>query len=241
MSGISATAVKELREISGAGMMDCKKALSEASGNLDKAMDILRKSGIAKAQKKTGRSTKEGLIYSYIHPGSKLGVLIEINCETDFVAKTDDFINLTKDLAMHIAASEPIAIKREDISFEIPNAQTFLMIEKDILNYNLNFDISSKPFKENIIEVSTILKLAPNQNVKHKMLTEINLTSLVTIDKNIRDKTELEKIILVKIPTEVYPTLYETFLFLYKQAGLKNVAIKEQVDFEKMYKEKKKP
>jgi len=115
------------------------------------------------------------------------------------------------------------------------------MIEKDILNYNLNFDISSKPFKENIIEVSTILKLAPNQNVKHKMLTEINLTSLVTIDKNIRDKTELEKIILVKIPTEVYPTLYETFLFLYKQAGLKNVAIKEQVDFEKMYKEKKKP
>jgi len=129
----------------------------------------------------------------------------------------------------------------KDISFEIPNAQTFLMIEKDILNYNLNFDISSKPFKENIIEVSTILKLAPNQNVKHKMLTEINLTSLVTIDKNIRDKTELEKIILVKIPTEVYPTLYETFLFLYKQAGLKNVAIKEQVDFEKMYKEKKKP
>jgi len=129
----------------------------------------------------------------------------------------------------------------KDISFEIPNTQTFVMIEKEILNYNLNFDISSKPFKENIIEVSTILKLAPNQNVKHKMLTEINLTSLVTIDKNIRDKTELEKIILVKIPTEVYPTLYETFLFLYKQAGLKNVAIKEQVDFEKMYKEKKKP
>ena len=96
MSGISATAVKELREISGAGMMDCKNALSEASGNLDKAMDILRKSGIAKAQKKSGRSTKEGMIYSYIHPGDKLGVLIEINCETDFVAKTDDFINLSK-------------------------------------------------------------------------------------------------------------------------------------------------
>ena len=119
MSAISATAVKELREISGAGMMDCKRALSEASGNLDQAMDILRKSGIAKAQKKSGRSTKEGMIYSYIHPGAKLGVLIEINCETDFVAKTDDFNNLNKDLAMHIAASAPIAIKREDIALDV--------------------------------------------------------------------------------------------------------------------------
>ena len=142
MSAISATAVKELREISGAGMMDCKKALSEASGNLDKAMDILRKSGIAKAQKKSGRSTKEGMIFSYIHPGAKLGVLIEINCETDFVAKTDDFINLTKNLAMHIAASEPIAIKREDISFEI------LEREKDI--YSDQAKQSGKP--NNIIE-----------------------------------------------------------------------------------------
>ena len=126
MVEISALAVKELREISGAGMMDCKKALSKADGNLDTAMDILRKTGIAKAQKKSGRSTKEGMIFSYIHPGAKLGVLIEINCETDFVAKTDDFINLTKDIAMHIAASEPIAIKREDISFDV------LEREKDI-------------------------------------------------------------------------------------------------------------
>ena len=115
MSEISASAVKELRNISGAGMMDCKKALSEASGNLDDAMDILRKSGIAKAQKKSGRSTKEGMVYSYIHPGSKLGVLVEINCETDFVANTDDFIRLNKDLAMHIAASSPIAVQREDV------------------------------------------------------------------------------------------------------------------------------
>ena len=142
MSGISATAVKELRDISGAGMMDCKKALSEASGNLQKAMDILRKSGIAKAQKKSGRSTKEGMIYSYIHPGSKLGVLIEINCETDFVAKTDDFINLSKDLAMHIAASAPISVKREDISLDV------LEREKDI--YTEQAKQSGKP--ENIIE-----------------------------------------------------------------------------------------
>ena len=119
MSEISAIAVKELREISGAGMMDCKRALSEASGNLNQAMDILRKSGIAKAQKKSGRSTKEGLIYSYIHPGSKLGVLVEINCETDFVANTEDFLNLNKDLAMHIAASSPISVNREGISNSI--------------------------------------------------------------------------------------------------------------------------
>ena len=128
----------------------------------------------------------------------------------------------------------------KDISFEIPNAQTFLMIEKEILNYNLNFDVSSKPFKENIIEVNTILKLSPNQNVKHKMLTEINMTALVSVEKNSQNKDELEKIILVKIPTEVYPVLYETFLFLYKQAGLKNVKVKKEVDFEKMYNEKKK-
>ena len=139
---ISATAVKELREISGAGMMDCKNALSEASGNLDKAMDILRKSGIAKAQKKSGRSTKEGMIYSYIHPGSKLGVLIEINCETDFVAKTDDFTNLSKDLSMHIAASAPISVKREDISLDI------LERERDI--YAEQARQSGKP--DNIID-----------------------------------------------------------------------------------------
>jgi len=142
MSKISATAVKELREISGAGMMDCKNALSEASGDLDKAMALLRKSGIAKAQKKSGRSTKEGLIYSYIHPGAKLGVLIEINCETDFVAKTEDFTNLNKDLAMHIAASAPISIKREEISLDL------LEREKDI--YADQARQSGKP--DNIID-----------------------------------------------------------------------------------------
>tara|TARA_B100000586_G_scaffold227663_1_gene175675 strand:+ start:168 stop:593 length:426 start_codon:yes stop_codon:yes gene_type:complete len=128
----------------------------------------------------------------------------------------------------------------KDISFEIPNTQTFIMIEKEILNYNLNFDIKSKPYKENIIEVNTILKLSPNQNVKHKMLTEINLASLVTIDKNFEDKNELEKIILVKIPTEVYPTLYETFVYLFKQAGIRDVNIEKNINFEKLYDEKKK-
>jgi preprotein translocase subunit SecB len=126
----------------------------------------------------------------------------------------------------------------KDVSFEIPNAQTYVMLEKEILNYNLNFDIKSKPYKENIIEISTILRLAPNQNVKHKMLTEINLTTLVSIEE--KSKEELEKIILIKIPTEVYPTLYETFIYLFKQAGIKDINIEKRVDFEKMYNEKKK-
>jgi preprotein translocase subunit SecB len=126
----------------------------------------------------------------------------------------------------------------KDISFEIPNAQTYVMLEKEILNYNLNFDIKSKPYKENIIEISTVLRLAPNQNVKHKMLTEINLTTLVSIEE--KNKEELEKIILIKIPTEVYPTLYETFIYLFKQAGIKDINIEKRVDFEKMYNEKKK-
>ena len=128
----------------------------------------------------------------------------------------------------------------KDISFEIPNVQTFVMLEKEILNYNLNFDIKSNPFKENIIEVNTILKLVPNQDVKHKMLVEINLTSLISIEKNFKDKKEIEKIILVKIPTEIYPTLYETFIYLFKQAGLKDIKIEKDVNFEKLYNEKKK-
>ena len=127
----------------------------------------------------------------------------------------------------------------KDISFEIPNAKAFVMLEKEIANYTLNFDIKSNPFKDNIIEVNTILKISPNQDVKNKILTEINLATLVTIEKNLEDKKELEKIILIKIPTEVYPTLYETFIYLFKQAGIKNIKIDKEVNFEKMYNEKK--
>ena len=128
----------------------------------------------------------------------------------------------------------------KDISFEIPNAQTFVMLEKEIPKYNLNFDIKSKPFKENIIEVNTILRLVPSQDVKNKMLTEINLSTLVSIEKNFQNKKELEKIILIDIPTEIYPTLYETFVYIFSQAGIKNIRIEKEVNFEKMYKEKNK-
>jgi len=116
---IDSKLVKELRDKTGAPMMDCKRALEKANGNLEKALDYLREQGVAKASQKAGRSTREGLIYSYIHPGEKLGVLLEINCETDFVARTDDFRNLAKDVAMQVAASNPIAIKSDDFPAEL--------------------------------------------------------------------------------------------------------------------------
>lgn len=112
---ISSKLVKELRDKTGAPMMDCKKALEKAAGDLEKALDYLREHGMAKASEKAGRTTREGLVYTYIHPGEKLGVLIEINCETDFVARTDDFRSLAKDVAMQVAATNPLAIRREDI------------------------------------------------------------------------------------------------------------------------------
>ena len=128
----------------------------------------------------------------------------------------------------------------KDVSFEIPSAQAFVLLEKEIPNYSLNFDIKSKPYKNNIIEVNTTLIIAPNQNVKHKVLTEITGTSLVSIEENFDNKQELEKIILIQVPAEVYPTLYETFVFLFKQAGIKNIKIDKEVDFEKMFNERKK-
>ena len=127
----------------------------------------------------------------------------------------------------------------KDISFEIPNVESFILLEKEIANYSLSFDIKSNAFKKNIIEVNTVLKISPNQNVKHKILTEITYTALVSVEKNFEDKKELEKIILIKIPTEIYPDLYETFVYLFKQAGIKNIEIYKKVDFEKLYNEKK--
>ncbi|MCH7665368.1 MAG: translation elongation factor Ts [Acidobacteria bacterium] len=113
---ITAQMVKELRERTGAGMMACKKALQEADGNLDAAVDFLRKSGIAAAAKRAGRIAAEGMVLSYIHAGGKIGVLVEVNCETDFVARTDDFQNLVKDIAMHIAAADPRFVEREEVT-----------------------------------------------------------------------------------------------------------------------------
>jgi preprotein translocase subunit SecB len=128
----------------------------------------------------------------------------------------------------------------KDISFEIPNAQSFIMLEKEIANYSLNFDIKSKPYKNNIIEVTTTLKMVPNQNVKHKILGEITGSSLVSIDKDFKDKDKIEKIVLITVPQEIYPTLYETFVFLFKQSGINNIQINKDVDFQKLYESRKK-
>lgn len=116
---ITAQMVKELREKTGAGMMDCKKALAESDGDVEKAVDLLRKKGIATAQKRAGRDTNQGVVQSYIHMGGKIGVLVEVNCETDFVAKTDDFIEFARNIAMHVAAADPVAVNPEDVAAEI--------------------------------------------------------------------------------------------------------------------------
>ena len=142
MANISAAMVKQLREKTGAGMMDCKNALSEVEGDVEKAIELLRKKGLATAQKRAGRALSEGMIQSYIHMTGKLGVLVEVNCETDFVAKNDDFQEFTKNIAMHIAATNPLGITPEDISQEI--------IEKEKEIYRAQALDMGKP--ENVID-----------------------------------------------------------------------------------------
>ena len=116
MADINAALVKQLRDRTGAGMMECKKALVEAGGDLEKAIDVLRKHGMAQAAKKAARTTKQGVIGTYIHHGAQLGVLVEVNCESDFVARTDDFTGLVQDIAMQIAAADPQFVRREDVT-----------------------------------------------------------------------------------------------------------------------------
>ncbi len=120
---ISAQHVKELRERTGAGWMDCKAALGETGGEVEQAIAWLRKKGIAKAQRKAGRTTREGAVGSYVHAGNKIGVLVELNCESDFVARTDEFKQLVHDLAMHIAAAEPRFVTREEVTSEVLNKE----------------------------------------------------------------------------------------------------------------------
>jgi elongation factor Ts len=139
---IRADMVKELRDKTGAGMMDCKKALSETEGDIEKAIDYLRQKGLSDAAKRTGRTATEGVIGSYIHPGGKIGVLVEVNCESDFVARTEEFQMLVKDLAMHVAASNPLYLRRE----EVP--ESVIAREKNI--YEVQAKEGGKP--EKIIE-----------------------------------------------------------------------------------------
>ena len=123
MAQISAAMVKELREKTGAGIMDCKGALKEKDGNLEEALVYLREKGLASASKKGGRITSEGVVASYIHAGGKIGVMVEVNCETDFVARTDAFVDFVKDITMHIAAAAPVALAREDVAAEVVESE----------------------------------------------------------------------------------------------------------------------
>lgn len=162
---ISAIVVKELRELSGAGMMDCKKALQESKGNIKKAMEVLRKNGIAKAQKKVGRSASDGLIIPYIHPGSKLGVLLEVNCETDFVARTDGFQDFCKDVAMHIAAAAPMTVLREELSKDVVESEKNIFKEQSKKSDKSNKIIEkmidgrmNKFYQENVLMEQSFVK-----------------------------------------------------------------------------------
>ncbi|MCH8871502.1 translation elongation factor Ts [candidate division KSB1 bacterium] len=139
---ISADTVKTLRERTGVGIMDCKSALTETDGDIDKAIELLRKMGVASAEKRVGRETNQGLVEAYIHAGSQLGVLVEINCETDFVAKTDDFKNFARDIAMQVAATGPRVVSRKDFPQED--------IDKELEIYKTQANNEGKP--ENIIE-----------------------------------------------------------------------------------------
>lgn len=189
MAQISAEMVKELREATGSGIMDCKRVLAEAEGDFDKAVDLLRKKGLAKAAKRAGRSTSEGMICSYIHTGAKLGVLVEINCESDFVAKTEDFQAFAKNIAMHIAAANPAGLNPEDVDPKI--------IEKEREIYRAQMLEEGKP--ANIIDkivdgkVEKFYKdvcLMSQQYVKdpQKTITEVLKETIGKIGENIQIK-----------------------------------------------------
>ena len=170
---VDAKKVKNLRDKTGAGMMDCKKALVESSGDMEKAVDYLRKTGITKAEEKSARIAKEGLIYSYIHQGNRLGVLLDIGCETDFVAKTEGFKDIAHNISMQIAATNPIAIRREDIDPELTDR------EKSI--YHEQAKSSGKP--EEIIDKIVEGKL--NKFFQDNCLLE--QTFIKDSEKNIQD------------------------------------------------------
>jgi len=189
MVEISAAMVKELRGATGSGIMDCKRVLAEAEGDYQTAVDLLRKKGLAKAAKRAGRSTSEGVIYSYIHTGAKLGVLVEVNCESDFVAKTDDFLAFVKNIAMHIAAANPVGLAPEDVD------EAIIAKEREI--YTAQMLEEGKP--ENMIakivdgKVEKFYKevcLLSQQYVKdpQKTITDVLKETIAKIGENIQIK-----------------------------------------------------
>ena len=149
---ITAAMVKELRDMTGAGMMDAKKALVETDGNIDKAVDLLREKGLAAAAKKAGRIAAEGVVQSYIHAGGRIGVLVEVNCETDFVAKTDDFQSLARDIAMQIAAVNPTYLNREEVPAEVIEHEKQVLLEQAKAEAEEDVKAGRKPKPEAVLE-----------------------------------------------------------------------------------------
>lgn len=149
---ITAALVKELRDMTGAGMMDAKKALVETDGNIEKAVDLLREKGLAAAAKKAGRIAAEGVVQSYIHAGGRIGVLVEVNCETDFVAKTDDFQSLARDIAMQIAAVNPTYLNREEVPAEVIEHEKQVLLEQAKVEAEEDVKAGRKPKPEAVLE-----------------------------------------------------------------------------------------
>ena len=184
---VTAQMVKELRERTGAGMMDCKSALAETQGDMEKAVDLLRKKGLAAAAKKAGRVAAEGAVGSYIHAGGKIGVLVEVNCETDFVAKTDQFQQLVRDIAMHIAAAEPRFVRREEVTADV--------LERERAIYRAQLAEQGKPAAiiDKILEgkldkfYSTVCLLdQPFVKVPEKTVKEMLLEQIAKTGENIQ-------------------------------------------------------
>jgi len=196
MAEITAAMVKELRDKTGSGMMDCKRALAENEGDIEKALDYLRTKGLAKAQKRAGRTTSEGVVFPYIHTGSKLGVLVEINCESDFVAKTDDFLEFAKNIAMHIAAANPAGLNPEDIpeaviarEREIYQSQALeqgkpekiidKIVDGQIQKFYKDSCLMSQPYirepKKSIAEITTEAIAKIGENIQIKRFTRFQI------------------------------------------------------------------
>jgi elongation factor Ts len=176
---ITAKDVKELRDKTGAGMMDCKKALQEADGDMEKAIDILRTSGAAKAAKRSERATNHGTLGSYLHFGGRIGVLVELNCETDFVANTEDFQQLAKDLAMHVAAANPLAVRTEDVPEAVVAKEREIYLEQvkaegkpENIQEKIVEGKLQKFFKENVLLKQPFVK-DPDKSVE-ALVTEVS-------------------------------------------------------------------
>lgn len=179
MAAITAQLVKELREKTGVGMMDCKKALAESGGDMEKAVEFLRKKGLATAQKRAGRATSEGIVQSYIHMGGKIGVLVEVNCESDFVAKNEDFQGFAKNIAMHIAATNPVGIAPEDVPADV--------VAKEMEIYRGQAQEMGKPEKmlDKIAEGKMVKFFKDNCLLNQPYVRDPNLTILDLLNETI--------------------------------------------------------